>query len=70
MVFKVGQCIKVTRKDSVMKIKKWEIESIRKVREIGGREYDEFTLRSNKTKIPIQVTERFFRNSEAKEVKC
>jgi len=66
MKYKKGQCVKILRDDSVIKIKKWKIGDIRKIKNIDGRVYDEYILRNKRTKIPIQVEKRWLDTNTSK----
>ncbi|MBU0893905.1 MAG: hypothetical protein KKB88_00510 [Nanoarchaeota archaeon] len=69
MEYKKGECLRITRKDSVYKIKEWEISRIEKEKQIGGKVEEVIFLKNKSVRQPLRVDKKWL-GWNATKVKC
>lgn len=67
--YKLGKCIRITRKDSLFKIQDWKIDDVKDIQEVGGGKRKTFFLKSTKVRKPMQV-DKIWLERNTKIVDC
>jgi hypothetical protein len=69
MGYQKGDCVKIARKDSVFKLKQWEVDRIKNEKDSSGKEKEVIFLKNKSVKKPLQVNEDWL-DRNTKKVKC